>query len=142
MTKPEPFRLARDAYCVGQEITTRVSDNDGYGHLNAIRIGHYYEEARASFYKLLDHGKRHPRVLVAELKIRYLGEGFWPGTVEVSTGIVRLGSSAFTMGQALWQNGVCIGLCDTVLVHAGEGRTSPLPAGFREQLERYLLLRS
>ena len=83
MTKPEPYRLTRDAYPVGQEITTRVSDIDGNGHLNAIRIGKFYEEARASFYKLLDHGKRHPRVLVAELKIRYLGEGFWPGTVEV-----------------------------------------------------------
>lgn len=139
MTKPEPFRLARDAYPIGQEITTRVSDNDGYGHLNAIRIGHYYEEARASFYKQLDNGKRHPRVLVAELKIRYLGEGFWPGAVEVSTGIVRIGSSAFTMGQGLWQNGTCIGLCDTVLVHASEGKTSPLPTAFREQLEQYLL---
>jgi acyl-CoA thioester hydrolase len=139
MTKPEPYRLVRDAYPIGQEITTRVSDIDGNGHLNAIRIGKFYEEARASFYKLLDHGKRHPRLLVAELKIRYLGEGFWPGTVEVRTGIVRLGSSAFTMGQGLWQNGACIGLCDTVLVHAPEGKATPLPDVFRGQLERYRL---
>ena len=108
MTKPEPYRLTRDAYPVGQEITTRVSDID---------------------------------VLVAELKIRYMGEGFWPGTVEVRTGIVRLGSSAFTMGQGLWQNGACIGLCDTVLVHAPQGKTTPLPDEFRGQLERYLLTR-
>ena len=66
MTKPEPYRLVCDAYPIGQEITTRVSDIDGNGHLNAIRIGKFYEEARASFYKLLDHGKRHPRLLVAE----------------------------------------------------------------------------
>ena len=49
MTKPLPSRLSRPTYPVMQQITTRVSDNDGYGHLNAIRIGHYYEEARASF---------------------------------------------------------------------------------------------
>lgn len=139
MTKPDPYRLERGTYPVGQEITTRVSDIDGNGHLNAIRIGKFYEEARASFYKLLNPGQRHPRVLVAELKIRYLGEGFWPGTVEVRTGIVRLGSSAFTMGQGLWQNGVCIGLCDTVLVHGAKGRSAPLPQEFRGQLERYRL---
>jgi acyl-CoA thioester hydrolase len=137
MTKPDPHRLARGTYPVGLEITTRVSDIDGNGHLNAIRLGKFYEEARASFYRLLNPGQRHPRVLVAELKIRYLGEGFWPGTVEVRTGIVRLGSSAFTMGQGLWQGEVCIGLCDTVLVHGSKGKSSPLPADFRDQLEHY-----
>ncbi|MEY4256797.1 MAG: hypothetical protein RLZZ141_2024 [Pseudomonadota bacterium] len=141
MTKPEAYRLAHDAYPTGQEITTRVSDIDGNGHLNAIRIGNLYEEARASFYKGLNPGQRHPRVLVAELKIRYLGEGFWPGTVEIKTGIVQLGSSAFTMGQGLWQNGACIGLCDTVLVHAPEGKATPLPPLFRDQLERQLIRR-
>jgi hypothetical protein len=43
------------------------------------------------------------------------------------------------MGQALWQGGVCIGLCDTVLVHSAEGRASPLPTAFRSQLETRLL---
>ena len=139
MTRPEPLRLRRDTYAIQQEITTRVSDNDGYGHLNAIRIGHYYEEARASFYKGLGDLQKHPRVLVAELKIRYLGEGFWPGTVLVATGIVRIGSSSFVMGQGLWQGDRCIGLCDTVLVHAAEGGSSPLPTSFRRQLEQRLM---
>ena len=139
MSKIDPIRVRLDAYPIRQEITTRVSDNDGYGHLNGIRIGHYYEEGRASFYRTIGDLAKHPRVLVAELTIRYLAEGFWPGQVEVATRIVRIGSSSFVMGQALWQNGVCIGLCDTVLVHSSNGQSSPLPAHFRNQLERNLL---
>jgi acyl-CoA thioester hydrolase len=139
MTKPLPSRLSRPTYPVMQQITTRVSDNDGYGHLNAIRIGHYYEEARASFYRTLGRDGTHPRVLVAELKIRYLGEGFWPGTLEVGTGIVRIGASSFVMGQGLWQGERCIGVCDTVLVHVGEGAPSPLPDAFRRKLEAHRL---
>jgi acyl-CoA thioester hydrolase len=139
MTKIDPNRLRLDAYPVRQEITTRVSDNDGYGHLNGIRIGHYYEEGRASFYQTIGDLAKHPRVLVAQLTIRYLAEGFWPGHVQVGTGIVRLGSSSFVMGQSLWQKEVCIGLCDTVLVHSSQGRSSPLPQHFREQLERHLI---
>jgi acyl-CoA thioester hydrolase len=140
MSAIDPSRLRPEAYPFRLEITTRVSDNDGYGHLNGIRIGHYYEEGRASFYKTLGDLRRHPRVVVAELKIRYLAEGFWPGLVEVGTGIVRVGSSSFVMGQALWQDGTCIGLCDTVLVHSADGRSSPLPAGFRGQLEEKLMV--
>jgi acyl-CoA thioester hydrolase len=139
LSHPEPFRLRRESYPVRMTLTTRVSDNDGYGHLNAIRIGHYYEDARASFYRMLARDERHPRVLVAELKIRYLGEGFWPGEVELGTGIVRIGSSSFVMGQGLWQGDRCIGICDTVLVHVGQGAVSPLPDPFRRQLDQHLL---
>ena len=76
---------------------------------------------------------------MAELSIRYLGEGFWPGTVEVATGIVRISTRSFVMGQGLWQNDRCIGLCDTVLVHTAGGASAPLPAAFRQELEQRLL---
>ena len=42
-----PIRVRLDAYPIRQEITTRVSDNDGYGHLNGIRIGHGEPEGEA-----------------------------------------------------------------------------------------------
>jgi hypothetical protein len=44
------------------------------------------------------------------------------------------------MGQGLWQNDRCIGLCDTVLVHAADGGSSPLPEHFRRQLEEKLIV--
>lgn len=138
MSRPDPLRLDLRAYPCQRPITTRVSDMDGYGHLNAIRIGHYYEDARAAFYgEAMD--RTNLRMLVAQLTIRYLGEGFWPGEAIVATGILRLGVSSFEMGQALFQNGRCIGLCDTVLVNTEAGVSAPFPEHARRDLEKMLL---
>lgn len=121
------------------EITTRVSDLDGYGHLNAIRTGHFYEDARASFYGPAFDGLPRMRSLVAQLSIRYLREGFWPGVAQVGTGIARVGNSSFEMAQGLFQNDVCIGTCSTILVYTEKGRSAPLPAPARERLQSFLV---
>lgn len=130
-----PHRLTPCAYPISCEISARVSDMDGYGHLNALRIGQYYEEARAAFYRQALDGLKRSRVLVAEIKLRYLNEGFWPGTLQVSTGISKVGGSSFHMAQGLFQHGRCLGLCETVLVNTGEGRPSRLPDDLRSALE-------
>lgn len=132
-------RLKRAAYPLTRTLTTRVSDMDGNGHLNAIRIGHLYEDARAAFYGVAFEGLPRIRAVVAELKIRYLREGRWPGEVEVATGIESYGERSYVMVQGLFQAGLCIGLCDTVLVNTAHGHAAPLPAANREGLERMRL---
>lgn len=122
-----------------QTITTRVADMDGYGHLNAIRTGQYYENARASFYGPLFGGLPRSRMLVAELTMRYLREGFWPGDLIVGTGIVRIGRSSFHMGQGLFQNSQMIGTCTTVLVNTENGAPAPYGPAYRERLERFTI---
>lgn len=124
-------------YPVHRLLQTRVSDLDGNGHLNAIRLGHFYEDARAAFHVVT--GRDGGRVLVAQLTLRYLAEGKWPGETEVGTGIVRIGVSSLVMGQGLFQAGRCIGLCETVLVNTVDGRSHPFSAGYRSQLERLRL---
>jgi len=57
----------------------------------------------------------------------------------VATGVLRLGSSSFTLGQALFQKGECIGVCESVTVHLSGGRPAPLPAEFRAALELHAL---
>ena len=131
MPSIEPRRLDLDAYPFVRQLTTRVSDMDGYGHLNAIRIGHFYEDARAAFYGVAFPGMTRGRTLVAQLTIRYLGEGHWPGTVEIGTGILEVGNSSFTMGQGLFQDGRPLGLCETVLVSTETGKPAPLPDDIR-----------
>ena len=120
------------AYPIIEETTTRVSDVDGYGHLNAIRIGQLYEEARASFYtKALANRSDDTRILVAELTFQYLAEGFWPGKVKVGTGIAKLNNTSLLMGQGLFQDDKLLGLCKTVLVCTRKGRSTPLPEDLR-----------
>ena len=135
----DPVRLDPAAYPFQREISTRVGDIDGYGHLNAIRLGHFYEEARASFYFEVFERERMARTVVAQLNIRYLREGFWPGLVEVGTGILRIGNASFEMGQALFQDGRCIGLAETTVVHAPEGVSAPLTAHYRSRLRAMMI---
>ena len=135
MTAIDPHRLVLAAYPVAREVTARVSDMDGYGHLNAIRIGHFYEDARAAFYGVAFAGLHRARTPVAQLTIRYLGEGFWPGTMTIGTGMLKVGVSSYVMGQGLFQDGRCIGLCDTVLVSTENGRAHRLPDDIRAAAE-------
>jgi acyl-CoA thioester hydrolase len=135
MTAIDPHRLVLAAYPVAREVTARVSDMDGYGHLNAIRIGHFYEDARAAFYGVAFAGLHRARTPVAQLTLRYLGEGFWPGTMTIGTGMLKVGVSSYVMGQGLFQDGRCIGLCDTVLVSTENGRAHRLPDDIRAAAE-------
>jgi acyl-CoA thioester hydrolase len=139
MASIDPQRLALAAYPYVRTLATRVSDMDGHGHLNAIRVGHFYEDARAAFYGVAFKDLPRIRTVVAQLNIRYLREGHWPGDLVVATGISRVGGAAFEMAQALFQDGVCIGLCDTVLVNTLKGASAPLPAANRAGLERMSL---
>lgn len=139
MASKDPQRLALAAYPVSREITTRVSDMDGYGHLNAIRLGQFYEDARAAFYGVAFKGLDRARMLVAQITIRYLDEGFWPGALIVGTGISKIGNTSFEMAQGLFQEGRCLGLCETVLVNTGAGKPAPLPADIRACIERMRL---
>jgi acyl-CoA thioester hydrolase len=132
----DPQRLILAAYPVRREITTRVGDLDSYGHLNAIRIGQYYEDARAAFYGVAFPGVDRGRSLVAQITTRFLGEGFWPNPLVVGTGITRIGASSFEMSQGLFQDGRCLGLCETVLVNVEKGASAPLPDDVRACLEQ------
>lgn len=137
MPKPDPARLIEAAYPLRRTMQTRVSDIDGYGHLNAIRIAQLYEDARAAFYR--EAGAMSVRTVVAQLTLRYLEEGFWPEDVRIGTGVVRIGNSSFEMGQALFQGARCIGLADTIIVHTDGPAAAPLPAPYRDRLEAMMI---
>ncbi|MFC0282330.1 acyl-CoA thioesterase [Camelimonas abortus] len=132
MKSVPPLRLERASYPVQTVIQTRVSDLDGNGHLNAIRIAQIYEEGRAIFHR--DHLRRRVRTLVAQLTVRYLHEGFWPEEVIMGVGVAAAGRTSFHMAQAMFQSGRCIGLCDTVLVCNEGGVSVPIPAEVRARM--------
>ena len=70
------------------------------------------------------------------MTLRYLAEGFYPGEMRVGGGVSRIGNSSYEIAQALFQDGRCIGLCDTVLGYTHEGRSAPLPDPLRQSLAR------
>ena len=141
--KPEPFRLNRAAYPVAVIVPTRFRDLDTLGHLNNVAIGSFYEEGRAALNRKVftPHMRRETgsRVLIADVHIAYLAEAHYPGDAEVRCGVQRIGRSSYVLALAIFQNDVCAGTCETVMVHTGPDGASPIPDAARAALEGLMI---
>ena len=77
--------------------------------------------------------------MVAAVTINYLAEGNYPDPVTVASGIGHVGTSSWTILQAMFQNGHCIATCDTVVVARTDNQAKPLRAALREGLESMMV---
>ncbi|XBQ16943.1 MAG: thioesterase family protein [Oceanicaulis sp.] len=137
--KPDPKRLDPSVYPLAITVPTRFRDLDTLGHLNNVAIGSFYEEGRAALNRTafppdMRHAHR-MRMLIADVHIAYLGEAHYPGDLEVKAGILSVGRSSYTIGLALFQNGACVGTCETVLVNTDGEKPAPIPEDGRAALE-------
>jgi len=135
--KDDPRRRHVAAYPFRIELVPRFGDMDLNRHLNNVAVARFYEEARVRFHFSLHErpGLERFRVFIAHIAIDYLAEGNWPDPLEVGVGVVHVGGSSYRLGLGMFQRGACIGLCDSVLVHLGEGSSAPLPPLLRAALE-------
>ncbi len=144
MAKPSPERLLAATYPWSVDVPPRFGDLDPLRHLNNAALARFYEDGRVRFIDAIGaraaiepgHG-----FVVAEVAIQYLAEGRYPDVVTVGSGVLRLGRSSFSTGHALFQYGVCIGTCETTLVHVHrkEGGARPLPEALRAALAAHAL---
>ena len=58
---------------------------------------------------------------------------------EVQCGVGRIGRTSYVASTALFIDGTCIGVCDTVLVALGENGPEPLTEEFRAALQTVLM---
>ena len=117
MPKPESWRLDAASYPVCIDLQTRFQDMDINGHLNNVAFAALFESGRVLLNREIRPWEERPaneRTMVAAVEINYLAEGNFPDPVQIATGIGRLGTSSWTIVQAMFQNGRCIATCDTV----------------------------
>ena len=141
MPKPESWRLNPASYPVAIELQTRFQDMDINGHLNNVAFADLFESGRVLLnrdVRPLDERPANERTMVAAVEINYLAEGNFPDPVQIATGIGRLGTSSWTIVQAMFQNGGCIATCDTVVVCRTDGQAKPLRAAMVAELEEKL----
>ena len=136
--KPDPRRLELAAYPFATEIPTRFADVDPLRHLNNVRIAEIYEEGRVRLHRSVEVDvarEKGSRTVVAQVTLRYLAEGFYPAAIRVGAGVSRIGNTSYEIAQGLFQDGRCIGLCDTVIVYTRDRRSAPLPDALRALLQ-------
>jgi acyl-CoA thioester hydrolase len=138
MTRPAPWRLDLTAYPVHEEVGTRYQDLDPNGHLNNVAFAALFETGRVRLNRVVRPATDRPgneRGMVASVAIAYIGEGGFPAPVTIASGIGRIGTSSWTIEQAMFQSGRCIATCDTVVVIRTDEQAKPLRADLRTALE-------
>lgn len=138
MPKPESWRLNPASYPVRIELQTRFQDMDINGHLNNVAFAALFESGRVLLNREIRPWEERPaneRTMVAAVEINYLAEGNFPDPVQIATGIGRLGTSSWTIVQAMFQTGRCIATCDTVVVCRTDGQAKPLRREMVAELE-------
>ena len=141
MPKPESWRLDAASYPVCIDFQTRFQDMDINGHLNNVAFAALFESGRVLLNREIRPWEERPaneRTMVAAVEINYLAEGNFPDPVQIATGIGRLGTSSWTIVQAMFQNSRCIATCDTVVVCRTDGEAKPLRAAMVTELEAKL----
>lgn len=137
--KPNPRRLDPVNYPDHFDIPTRFSDVDSQQHLNNVRLMEYYQEGRLLFHHALRSKfslgrEAGGRILVAHHAVDYLREVTYPGVIRLCMGVLRIGTSSYTLGSALFQNERCAGLALTVMVNGSDTGAAPIPAALADAL--------
>lgn len=123
------------------DVPTRYGDVDMQGHVNNAAAVVILQEARARFnlasgvHELLGG----LRMMVAALSVEYAGENHHPGTITVSTGLLAIGRTSFTLGQVARQNGRRTIYSEAVLVLADANGPASIPDALRKAFERFMI---
>jgi acyl-CoA thioester hydrolase len=142
MAKPESWRLIPASYPLSKTFQTRFQDMDVNGHLNNVSFAALFESARVTVNQAARNWNDHPtkiRPLIAAVTINYLREGSYPEDVLIGSGIGHIGTSSWTISQAMFQHGNCIASADSVIVFRDKDGSAPVPADLRVELEALLL---
>jgi acyl-CoA thioester hydrolase len=113
--KPGPERRELAYYPHQLSLPTRFSDTDAQGHLNNISHVRYCDEGRAAVLLTAGRGSLTPGALgvVDRVDVSYLQEARLPHPLIVASSIRAVEGEQALFEQALFQQGVCVGVCDT-----------------------------
>jgi acyl-CoA thioester hydrolase len=141
MPRFDPARLDPANYPYATSVETRFQDLDPLGHINNVAMAALFENGRVRFNRelLTERKQRAPgqRWLIARVEINYVAEGHFPDPIVVTSGIGRIGTSSWDILSAAFQNGVCVGLCETTIVSTDANGALAISDAFRGELETY-----
>jgi acyl-CoA thioester hydrolase len=144
MTSSEQSLTSAD-FPVHWPVTTRLTDNDMFGHLNNAVYYEMFDTAINGWINTTS-GMDPLTVpwlgVVAESGCRYFAELRFPAPLSVGLGVTRLGNSSVTYRLGVWQDGeatkpiAAVGHWVHVYVDRAARRPVPIPEEIRSLLEK------
>jgi len=140
----EPLRSLADRsrFSVWNTDKLRLADVDHQGHVNNAVHAVLYTNGRYEFFQqhLRQHAAKTDLFAMVKTTIEYLSEMHYPGEVECGTQVRRVGRSSITFGQALFKDGKCAAVSESVMVLLDPvtRRARPLPAAAIAQLQCFM----
>ena len=132
---------SRDDYFVFNEITTRWSDNDAYGHVNNVTYYSYFDTA-ANCYLIkeggLDIANSSVIGYVVSSGCEYQSAIAYPDRIEAGLRVDRLGNSSVQYGVAIFKEGENIAAAHGYFVHVFVDRKTQKPTAIPEKMRTAL----
>lgn len=114
----DPTLRRRDPYAHWVQERLRFSDTDMVGHANNLAFAAFFETGRALLLRrFMESGAEpHALLVLAEMRMKYLGEMHWPAEIDVGTAISEIGARTCRMVQGLFDGERCVGIAESALV--------------------------
>jgi acyl-CoA thioester hydrolase len=116
-TAARAWLMDRNRFKAWTRVPVRYNDLDPLGHVNNTAMAIFLEEARCTLVtpRLKAHGN-HLDLVLAATAMDYRRELAYPGEVEIGTLATRLGRTSFSLAHGIFQDGMCAGTAELVLV--------------------------
>ena len=121
----------------------RYGDTDRQGHVNNAVYATLFESGRVDF--LFDPAAPVAppggQFVIVRLVIEFRRELRWPGTVEIGTGVSRIGTKSVGLEQVIYRDGELVAAAESVVAIMDDAtrKAMVIPDATRAMLERWLL---
>lgn len=137
-----PPATSRAVYRIWTSDTLRYGDTDRQGHVNNAVFATFCESGRVAFLYDEKLALRGPdaNFVIVRLELDFRAELYYPGTIDIGTRVLSLGTKSFRLGQGVFKGEHCAATaeCVMVLVDDRTRRALPLTGALRAWLEAQL----
>jgi len=141
MSDSRPQAEPRSAYVAFSRITTRLADNDIYGHVNNVVYFSWFDtavNAHLIAQGVLDMHQGQTIGLVIETHCNYFAPLAFPQPVEVGIRVARIGGSSVKYEVGLFAEGANLTAAKGHFIHVYVDRTTRRPVSFPVNLKTVL----
>lgn len=125
------------------DLQIRFDDLDLLSHVNNVAIIALLQEARVHFNRAMPMPAVGDglRTVVGGMLVEYGIELTYPGTVQISTGIIAIGRTSYTFGQMIGQGGKGAVYSQITMVVTDASGPAAIPDLFRSSIAEHGLIR-